>query len=84
MTHSLLFRAFKDVELHQIINNKLHSTLNHMVTNNQIINDYVDTANENDLVEDAEYFNHELLFDPVVEILKILNINSPDNGYSTE
>jgi hypothetical protein len=37
-------------------------------------------------VEDAEYFNqqYELLFDPVVEILKILNINSPDNGYSTE
>ncbi len=45
-----------------------------MVTNNQIINDYVDTANE--------YFNQkdELLFDPVVETLN--NLNSPDNESS--
>jgi hypothetical protein len=49
----------------------------------QIINDYVDTSNENDL-EDAEYFNQqdELLFDPVVETLNTLN--SPDNGYLAE
>jgi hypothetical protein len=52
----------------------------------QIINDYVDTPNENDLVEDAEYFNQqdELLFDAVVKTLNNLNINSPDSGYSTE
>ena len=45
----------------------------------QIINDYVDTANENDL-EDAEYFNQqdELLFDPLVETLN--NPNSRVHG----
>jgi len=48
-----------------------------MVTDNQIINDYVDTANK-------KYFNQqdELLFDPVVETLN--NLNSSDNGYLTE
>jgi len=48
-----------------------------MVTDNQIINDYVDTANK-------KYFNQqdELLVDPVVETLN--NLNSPDNGHLTE
>ena len=48
-----------------------------MVTDNQIRNDYVDTANK-------KYFNQqdELLFDLVVETLN--NLNSPDNGYLTE
>jgi hypothetical protein len=48
-----------------------------MVTNNQIINDYVETANE-------KYFNQqdELLFDPVVETLN--NLNSQYNGDLTE